>query len=95
MEQKQCDGCSYKNDCQKVYQQLGSTKEPSVLAETVLAFLLPLVIFIVTAAICEKLLTDLIQNRSIVVVLLSFLSGIIVTSVYIMIIKIWRFGNRD
>ena len=87
MEQKQCDGCNHQNDCQEVYQRLSSSKEPSVLAKTVLALLLPLIIFIVTAVACEKLLANLPASQ-LVKVLLSILSGVIVTIAYIMIFKI-------
>jgi hypothetical protein len=87
MEQEQCNGCSHQNDCQNIFQRLSNAKGPSILSGTILAMLLPLIIFIVTAASCEKLLADLIQNQ-LIVVLLSILSGIIVTLVYIMIFKI-------
>ena len=87
MEQKHCEGCSHQNDCKEVYQRLSNTKGESVLAKTVLALLLPLIIFIITAAACEKLLANLLTGR-LLRVLLSVLSGIIVVSVYIVIIKI-------
>ena len=94
MEQEQCNGCSHQNDCQNIFQRLSNAKGPSILSKTVLALLLPLVFFIATVAACEALLTNVMQNR-LIVVLLSILSGIIVVFVYIVIIKIWRFGNRD
>ena len=94
MEQEQCNGCGHQNDCQNIYQRLSNTKGPSVLSKTVLALLLPLVFFIATVAACEKLLTDVMRNRLIVVVL-SILSGLIVVFVYIVILKIWRFKNRN
>ena len=87
MEQKQCDGCSHQNDCQKVYQQLSGAKGDSVLAKTVLALLLPLIVFIITVATCEKLLANLLANQF-VRVLLSILSGIVTVFVYIVIVKI-------
>ena len=86
MEQEQCNGCSHQNDCQNIYQRLSNAKGPSVLSKTLLALLLPLVIFIVVTTAFEKLLTNIIQNR-LVIVFLSILSGIIVTFVYIMILK--------
>lgn len=94
MEQKQCEGCSHQNDCQKVYQQLSNTKGSSVLAKTVLALLLPLIIFIITAAACEKLLESLLASQ-LVRVLLSIMAGIVTVSVYIVIIKKMAAKTRD
>ena len=94
MEQKQCGQCGHQNSCQNIYQQICASKEPSILLKTVLALLLPLVIFIVTAAACEKLLVNLTANQSIRAIL-SVLSGLITVFVYIVIIKIWRFEDKN
>ena len=93
MEQEQCGQCSHKNNCQNIYQRFSNAKGHSVLLRTVLALLLPLIIFIVTAAVCEKLLTNLTDNR-LLAVLLSILSGIIAAFIYVAIVRMWRFENR-
>ncbi len=94
MEQEQCGQCGHRNNCQNIYQQICASKEPSVLSKTVLALLLPLIIFIVVAAGCEKLLVNLTANPSLRAIL-SILSGLIVVFVYIVIIRTWRFKDKN
>jgi hypothetical protein len=43
-----CRGCSQADGCQQAYRQLGETEGPSVARTAIVAFLLPLVVFIVT-----------------------------------------------
>ena len=94
MEQKQCNRCSHQNSCQEIYEHISNTKGPSVLRKTVLALLLPLIIFIVAMAICEKVLETVPANQP-AKVLLSILSGIIAVFLYVVIIKKWSFENQD
>ena len=44
----QCDGCSQADGCKEVYRHLGCTEGPSVTLTVLVAFLLPLVLFIVS-----------------------------------------------
>lgn len=44
----QCDGCSQADGCKEAYRQLGCTEGPSVTLTVLVAFLLPLVVFIVS-----------------------------------------------
>lgn len=94
MEQEQCSQCGHQNSCQDIYQQICAFREPSVVSITVLALLLPLIIFIVTAVACEKLLVNLTANQS-TKAILSVLLGLIMVFFYIAIIKIWRFKNKN
>ena len=55
-EQDSCRSCTQKHDCQKVYDRVGNTPGPSVTVEVCLAFLLPLVVFIASLAIAQKIL---------------------------------------
>jgi hypothetical protein len=41
-----CDGCSQADGCKEAYRQLGCTDGPSVTRTVLVAFLLPLVLFI-------------------------------------------------
>jgi uncharacterized membrane protein (DUF485 family) len=52
-----CHTCIQKHDCQKVYHELGNSRGPSVAVKASLAFLLPLVVFIVALAVFQKILT--------------------------------------
>ena len=44
----QCDGCSQADGCKEAYRQLGCAEGPSVTLTVLVAFLLPLVLFIVS-----------------------------------------------
>ena len=46
VQQEFCQACRQKNDCEKVYRKVCGAKGPSVTLLVVLAFLLPLVVFI-------------------------------------------------
>ena len=50
---KACSDCVHSHDCRAVYQQLGAAAGPSVAAKVFVAFLLPLIVFIIALAICE------------------------------------------
>ena len=50
---KNCSDCVHSHDCKAVYQQLGAAAGPPVAAKVFVAFLLPLIVFIVALAICE------------------------------------------
>jgi hypothetical protein len=77
-EQKFCKQCSHINDCQRIYQQLGQSKGPSVVLKVITAFLLPLLVFIGCLAVFEQIF----DNTP-----LGFLSAISVTFSPILIIK--------
>lgn len=54
-EQDFCHTCIQKHDCQKIYHELGNSRGPSVAVKVSLAFLLPLVVFIVALAVFRKI----------------------------------------
>ena len=85
-EQKFCQDCSQKHQCQEAYRQLGNTKSPSVVFKVVIAFLVPLVVFIAALVASEKILAVIINSKEVRIVL-SFLSALLVTFVSILIIK--------
>ncbi|MFH1717588.1 MAG: SoxR reducing system RseC family protein [Planctomycetota bacterium] len=90
VQQESCQGCHQRDDCQKVYEQLGNIKSPSVAVKVVLAFLLPLVVFILSLAVFEKILAgsfDSGQLRTAV----AFLLALLATLICILIVK---FTNR-
>ena len=85
-ELKPCQECDQKHKCQEVYQQLGKTQGPPVAFKAVIAFLLPLLIFIVSLAAFEGILartTDIKDLR----IALDFLLALSVTLATMLIIK--------
>ncbi len=52
-QQKLCQDCSQNRDCKELYDHLGHAKGPSVAFKAVIAFLLPLAVFIGALAVFE------------------------------------------
>jgi uncharacterized protein involved in cysteine biosynthesis len=52
-----CQDCHQQHDCRQVYRQLGHAACPSIINPVIRAFLMPLLIFIASLAILEKLFT--------------------------------------
>ena len=50
-----CHDCHLKHECQEVYRRLGCSECPPVFYKTVVAFLIPMVVFIVSLAVFEKI----------------------------------------
>ena len=85
-QQKFCQECNQNRNCKEIYQQLGNTKNPSVVFKVVIAFLVPLVVFIAALAIFKAILAGIINSKEAQTVL-SFLLALVVTSVSILVIK--------
>ena len=85
-EQRFCQDCKQKNDCQEAYQQLGKAKGPSVVPKVVFAFLLPLIVFIVSLAASEKILSKTVNTKQMLTVF-SLLTATAVTFACILTIK--------
>jgi len=81
-----CQDCIQKHDCRRVYEQLGDASVASVVLKTVLAFLLPIVVFIVALAVSERILDRAINIEKLQIIL-SFLSALVVTVFFIFTIR--------
>ena len=86
LQQKFCQECNQKRNCKEVYQQLGNTKNPSVVFKVVVAFLLPMVIFIASLVIFDHILAKVMNNKE-AQTALSFLLALSVTFVAVLVIK--------
>jgi len=85
--QELCQQCNQRQDCGQVYEQLGKIEGPSIVKKVVLAFLLPLVVFVASLAIFESIFSGVIsaeQTRS----ALSFASALLLTFVCILLTKV-------
>ena len=86
-EQEFCDNCNQKHNCGSIYHQMGNIKGPSVVVKVVIAFLLPLVVFIFSLAIFEEILAKTINNQ-LVQTALSMVSALLVTFSCILIVRV-------
>jgi hypothetical protein len=86
-EQKICEDCKQKHDCRRIYEQLGGVEGPSVLVKVIVAFLLPLVVFIVSLAAFQEIFAKAISSQR-VQTAFSFLLALVVTFICILIVRV-------
>ncbi len=82
-----CRQCNQKQDCGKVYEQLGKMEGPSIVKIVILAFLLPLVVFVSSLAVFERMFSRVItvgQSQS----ALSLASALLLTFGWILLTKV-------
>ncbi len=85
-ELKPCQECDQKHKCRDVYQQLGKAQGPSVAFKAVVAFLLPILIFIASLAAFEGILARVTDIKGLRIAL-DFLLALSVTLATMLIIK--------
>ncbi len=85
--QRFCQDCIQKHDCRRIYGQLGGSSGPSVALKAILAFLLPLMVFIVSLAVFERVLAGEIATEQMQTVL-SFVLALLVTFVCVLITRV-------
>ncbi len=86
-EQKICEDCKQKPDCRRIYEQLGDVEGPSVVIKVIVAFLLPLVVFIVSLAVFQEIFFRAISSQGLQSAL-SLLLAFLVTFVFILIVRV-------
>jgi hypothetical protein len=86
IQQELCQDCNQRSDCQKVYRQLGNVEGPSVVKKVIQAFLVPLVVFIASLAVFEKVLSGVVSTEQ-AQTALSFVSALLLTLVCILVIR--------
>ncbi len=87
---KICDECGYRHGrgrcCIDIYQQLGQTEGPSVAGKVFLAFVLPLLVFIISLMLAGNILSAFVIKDSIRT-FFSFLIAVVVTIVFAQLIR--------
>jgi hypothetical protein len=87
VNQKTCKGCGHEHDCKAIYRKLASLQGTSVVLKASLAFLLPILVFIISLAAFERTLTGII-NTIWLQITLGFLFALSVTFVVVLITKV-------
>jgi nitrate reductase gamma subunit len=85
-----CDKCGQRNGCKHVYQQMADYKGPSVLGKVLIAFVLPLLGFVVSLTIFQEVMAKLISSKR----MASALSAAMAIGVTALIVAITRLVNR-
>ena len=86
IQQKSCQHCSQKHDCRQVYRRLGKTESPSVVFKVLVAFLLPIVVFIASLVVLDHILAKAVDSKE-VQTALSFLLALSVTIACIFLLR--------
>lgn len=84
--EKNCSDCTQANGCKSTYEQLGRQGGPSVVWKVVVAFMLPIAVFIVSLAIFGKIFEGVIEGEK-QRIGLSFISSAVITFISIIIIR--------
>jgi hypothetical protein len=93
MGMKVCENCGYQhshgNCCMDLYQKLGWTKGPSVVSKVLLAFLVPLLMFIISLVLASYILS-IFKIKDYMKTLSSFLAALAVTFVFVQLIRVFN-----
>ena len=87
--QRFCQDCIQKHDCKRIYEQLGGSSCESVTLKVILAFLLPLIVFIVSLAVFERVLAGAVNIKGLHIAL-SFVLALIVTFIDVYITRVFN-----
>jgi uncharacterized membrane protein len=82
-----CRDCNQKHNCRSVYEQLGNASGASVVLKVILAFLLPLIVFIVSLAVSDRVLAGAINIEKLQIAL-SLLPALLATFICIFIVRV-------
>lgn len=93
-QQRFCQQCGRRDDCQDVYQKLGGGKGASLVSKVVVAFAVPLLFFIICLAVSERVLAETI-NAERLRTAVAFVFSVSTTLVLILVIRAisGRFGR--
>jgi hypothetical protein len=86
-DEKFCQGCHQKHRCQEVYEHLSTMGSPSVVLKFVVAFLLPILVFIGSLAALRSILSKVINSKELQTVV-GFLLALAVSSAFVFITRV-------
>jgi hypothetical protein len=76
--QNVCHGCRHAHDCQRIYDRLGRANGPSVAGPAVVAFVLPVLVFVTSFGVSRWLLHGRLEQQSHFP--LAFVTALLVTT---------------
>ena len=86
-DEKICQGCHQKHRCQEVYEHLSKMEGPSLVLKVVVAFLLPILVFIGSIAIFEGLFSEIIQSKELQTIA-GLLLALVVSTSFVFIARV-------
>jgi uncharacterized membrane protein (DUF485 family) len=85
-DNNKCQDCSDRQKCEEVYRKMAGSEGPPVTFSVIMAFLLPLVIFIAALAAGQVLLKRL--NANLPVTAISLILAFLVTACYVLVARV-------
>ena len=86
-EKEFCSDCSQNHDCKTIYEHMGKTRGPSVVWRVFWVFLFPIVVFIVSLCVFERLLAESVAGETLRA-MLSFLLSLGLSFVCVTILSL-------
>jgi hypothetical protein len=90
-DEKICQGCHQKHRCQEVYKHLSQIETPGIVFKVILAFLLPIAVFIGSLAAFEEILVKVIYSKNLQT-LISFILALVVSSAFVFMTRLINRG---
>ncbi len=84
-ETNNCSGCDHKDRCGHVYETLGRSKGPNVAWKVILAFLMPILVFILSLAGANRLLQNRFEGKALIAA--AFLAALTVTLAAVVLVR--------
>jgi hypothetical protein len=76
-----CQDCGQKHNCKDVYSRMGNVKGSPITPKALVAFLLPLVVFIISLATFERILDNSVGVKSLRMVLSCLLASVVAAAI--------------
>jgi len=89
MTESNCSGCQENHNCGQMYEQLGKSDAERVIRKVVLAFLLPIAVFIAAIVVFDKFFASRISGKNLGV-LLSSLFATAISFVCVLVIRVFN-----
>ena len=83
-DKEDCSNCAGAHDCKVIYEQMGKAQGPSVVKKVIVAFLLPIIVFVVCLVVADKKLVAVTRNEHLRILLGVLFAGL-VSFVYVLI----------
>ena len=90
MEDKDfCKKCNKKHSCRDVYEKIGKSNSPPVTVNVIKAFVLPVILFIISVVLLDDWVSNITNNHKLQIVL-QIVLAVLITSLVIILTKILK-----
>ena len=96
-QQHECQGCQHHNSCEDIYRRLGHSDTSSVAVKVCIAFILPLIAFVVSMAVSEGMLKKQVstQGATLISFVVALAGAIGVAALGSWIMRVWPKTTRN